>query len=118
MLEIVTLTLFVIGLGGTLFIVFRRLPEVRLISESKVAVWSFPDTVKQYRKIVVSFVIEKVESFSWDLMIQTALSRVRVVVLKIDTRIASRLSTMRERSKKQKEREDYWKRISGLVKEE
>lgn len=116
MLGFIALGLFVIGASCLSYLLIKR---GSLLDEVEGSEWEWLVVLKSYWKKAIKrvgvFLKKMVEGLSWSMMVQKVLSRVRVWILKIDKTVASYLSQIREHSKKQKEREDYWKKVSGSV---
>lgn len=119
MLYFIALGLLVAGVGGVSYLAFSKRDEVEMleVKDSELFLLAKNYIRKAWRKMI-SILSGWVEDFSWNLIIQKMLSRARVNILKIDKMIAASLSRVRERSKKQKEREEYWKKVSGLVEDD
>lgn len=95
MLEIIAIIVFVISLGGVVFIIRRKIPV--LVELQEVAPVSFKVEKERFRLIFM----------------QKMLSKIRLLVLKTDNKTNEWMKRLREKSKENKTKfsEDYWNKL-------
>lgn len=92
-----------IGMGT---IVVLKIPELKKLPRLEKEKKDF------FLKTLFLKLKDKIVNLNWELWVQKILSRIRVWALKIETKTTKLLLKLRERAKKKKENEDFWKKIS------
>lgn len=118
MKEIIALSFLIGSLTGMAVVVFKKIPELKKIEAGSVSIfsstwerWSLLKTkLRDWRK-------RSLELFSWDIIIQKILSQIRIAALRVERRCGEWLSKARERTRREKEREAYWRKLSDLATE-
>ncbi|MGB9743195.1 MAG: hypothetical protein ACPLW9_00545 [Minisyncoccales bacterium] len=100
MLQLVALIIFISSFLGLVFIVYRQLP---ILVQLPVATTSFLNWRERWLKIK-TWPFWK--NFSLEKILQKILSKIRILTLKIDHKIANCLQRLRERIKKKKTEEN------------
>jgi len=99
MLEIIALIILIIGLGGMAVIIVRAIPNLTAISFQEVQ----PDTLAKNNKNPLSKI----------LFLQKILSKLRILILKIDNKTNEWMKRLREKSQENKIKfsNDYWNNL-------
>jgi hypothetical protein len=111
MLEIIFLIIFIIGLFGMGFMVFRKIPDLV----------NLPD--KSFAPISIGQIVSGIKDsnpgsvFSVDVVLQKVLTRVRILILKSDNKTSNWIQSLRQRSKQNKfgENDTYWKDLKKMT---
>lgn len=110
MIELIVIIILVGSLIGIGMIAFRKIPDLV----------ELPETQSTFIPKKIFFELkEKIRNFNYfknfstEIFLQKILSKIRVVALKIENKIASYLQKLRESStkKKVKENDNYWKEL-------
>ncbi len=115
MLETILTIFCFIGFVGMIAIVWQKIP---LISGLPLVL---PEEKKDSLSAVIKEKIEKsppFKKFIPEIFLQKILSKIRVLLLRIEGRVAGRLQKLREKSKRNKEvsEDDYWEELKKLTK--
>jgi len=112
MIEIVALTIFFVSLAGLMIMAFRKVPRLLQLPESGPFVVDWKKLQGQAKGLPF------LKSFSFGLLLQKILSKVRILTLKTEHRTSNLLQKLREDSKRKKFGEDdnYWEEIKKLTK--
>ena len=110
--EVIALIILFGSLIGMGIIILRKIP----------AVAELPEISSEHKQNLFSRLKNKitnihfVKEFNFLLFLQKILSRIMVLTLKIENKVASWLQKLREKSQKQKifEDDNYWKRLKNL----
>lgn len=111
---IATIILFgsLVGMG---IIVLRKIPILAELPEviEKPQEENFISKLKEKIKVLNPF-----RNFSIEIFLQKILSKIRILTLKTESKVASWLQRLRERAqkKKSKENDNYWKEIKKSTK--
>lgn len=118
MVELIALlVLFSSFLGMTIIIVRKipvlaQLPEVPTRFDFKII------------KIKIQKIAEKIKNFkylkipSFEILLQKILSKIRILTLKIENKTGNWLQKLREKTKKKKENDKYWEKLTKSINEE
>ena len=110
MANLIATIILIFSLAGIIIMLFQKIPILA----------GLPKTAKDFsgelfwRKLVGAMKnIPGLKSFSFEIFLQKILSRIRILVLKIENKIAGWLQELRERNQKKKtEQEDnYWQEV-------
>lgn len=113
MLVLIAQIIFIGSLLGMALIIFRKIPvlvSLPEVSQKKEGLLS------QLRKKIGK--ISPFKNFSYDLFLQKILTRIRILILKIENFLLQRLQKLKQSSQKKKiEKEDnYWEEIKKGMK--
>ena len=112
MVQLVSLIVFITSFVILAAIIFRKIP----------ALVQFPETAASqvdWRGVFSKIKNPKIfKNFSFEVLLQKILSRVRVLTLKTDNKTSSWLQRLREKSRKKKFSEDdnYWEKVRKSTK--
>jgi hypothetical protein len=100
---------------------FERIAELPLIKRLVYKIKTSAKAKYLFEKLKGSTLVKKLtpsKKFSLETLLQKILSKVRVLVLKIDHKTSNWLQTLRERAKKRSslEKDNYWKKLKNLTK--
>ena len=113
LIAIIILLCSVVGIG---VIIFRKipvlveLPEVSPRKKRQKVPGFFQKGIEKIKKI------GPFKSFSFEIFLQKLLSKIRILTLKTDNKTSNWLQKLREKSKKEKENDDYWQEIKKSTK--
>jgi len=112
---IATIILFgsLLGMGVLIFRkipVLVELPEVSPRKKKGKAPGFFQRELEKIKKI------NPFKSFSYEIFLQKILSKIRILSLKTENRTFRWLQKLREKSKKEKENDDYWQKLKKSTK--
>ncbi len=121
MIELIATIILVGSLLGIVVILFRKIPVLAELPdyEPSNVVISFPvrwcKNLKEKIKNISVF-----KSFSSEIFLQKILSKIRILSLRVENKIASWLQKLRERSLKEKnlENDNYWEELKKPTNEE
>lgn len=114
MLEIAALIILIVSFLGMLVIFVRKIPTlVALPTEDRTSKDSL--FLKLRDRFWVTRNSHPFKSFSFEIFLQKILSRARILILKIERKIADCLQKMREKSKKEKGigNDNYWTELKN-----
>ncbi len=101
MLELIILIIFILSLGGIVFILARKMPILVQLPQNGTT------GIKEHRIFLV--VTEKIESiysiFKKQIIMHKLLSYAKVIILKVEVKIDQLLHSLRKKVKEQKEKE-------------
>ncbi len=102
MQEIICAILFILSLGGMFFIFFRKAPEIAVFVSQKAALERSEEKKS-----------EPARQFSKNLILQKALTKFRILVLKTDNKTSEWMKLLRQKSKENKVKfsEGYWDKL-------
>ncbi len=116
MKDIIALSFLVGSLTGIGVIVLRKIPELKKIEAPSVSIFSFASKLwSSFKNKLKGWRGKASELFSWNMILQKTLSQIRVVALRVERKTGEWLSRAREKTRKEKEREAYWEKLSGLA---
>jgi hypothetical protein len=100
---------------------FKRISELHLVQSLIHRIKTSAKAKNLFEKLKGSFLVKKLtpsKKFSLEMMLQKILSKVRVLVLKIDHKTSNWLQALRERAKRKStvEKDNYWKKLKNLTK--
>lgn len=100
---------------------FEMIADLRLVKKLVHRIKTSDKAKSLFVKIKESALVRKLtpsKKFSFEILLQKILSKVRVLVLKIDHKTSTWLQTLRERAKKRSslEKDNYWKKLKKLTK--
>jgi len=111
MVELIALIIFFGSFMGISAILYRKIP---LLAE-------LPETSEDF-KLKRRFLLlkEKIKNFktklpSFYIVLQKILSKIRILTLKLESKISNWLQKLREKSTKQKENEKYWTNFKDSI---
>ena len=110
--ELIAIVIFIVSCLGLFFIILKKIPRLlelpEMLSVARVEDEKF---FSEIGKNIKNFPVFK--DFSFNVFLQKTLSRMRILVLKIDNKTFNWLQRLREKSQKKKfgENENYWKDI-------
>ena len=100
---------------------FKRIAELSLVKRLVHKIKTSAKAKGLFERLKGSALVKKLtpsKKFSLEMLLQKILSKVRVLVLKIDHKTSNWLQTLRERAKKRSslEKDNYWKKFKNLTK--
>lgn len=117
MMELIATIILILSLIGIGIILLRKIPVLVELPEkteetSRENLWL---KLKEKIKNIPTF-----KSFSFEIFLQKILSKVRVLTLKIENKMAFWLQKLRERSQKKKteENDNYWQELKKSTNQE
>lgn len=112
MMELIAFIVLSVSLAGLLVITFRKIPQLLQLQETGSLVLDWKKLPGQAKRLPL------IKNFSFDLLLQKILSKVRILTLKTEHRTSSLLQKLREDSKRKKfgENDNYWEEIKKLTK--
>ncbi len=112
--SIAVATLFA-GLLGIVGLLIRKIPALKRVGVVKKRRAGFPALIKKKaRRIIVLSPGKFFGSKFLNIFFQKLLSKIKILSLKIETECNRLLEKTRERTRKGKENEKYWEKISKL----
>ena len=98
---------------GISILIFRKIPVLAKLPQAVLSETRKKDIILNFAKIIKNSAFLK--KFSGELFLQKALSKIRVLVLKIDNKTFHWLQKLREKAQKNKfgENDTYWKEIKN-----
>jgi hypothetical protein len=108
MLELFATIIFFIGFFGMSVIILRKIP---VLVELPIQEIERPKILKIIKERIKAD--GRIKSFSGDVLLQKALSRIRVLILKTDSKTSDWLAKLRQKSIKKKENfsDNYWQKL-------
>jgi len=112
MVEIVSLIIFAVSFTALAVIVFRKIPSLVQLPET---VPSQIDWQGFFSRVKTPKIFK---DFSFEILLQRILSKVRILTLKTDNKTSGWLQRLREKSQKKKfaEDDDYWEKVRKSTK--
>jgi hypothetical protein len=100
---------------------FKKISELPLVKKLVQTIKTSAKAKDLFEKFKESALVKKLtpsKNFSLELLLQKILSKVRVLVLKIDHKTSTWLQMLRERAKRKNtlEKDNYWKRLKKFTK--
>jgi hypothetical protein len=97
-------------MGGMIFVIYRKLPELSSLPEQKFAPVSFKEMVPDLSN--------SKKIFSLEMFLEKMLAKTRILILKSDNKTFKWLQSLREKTQKHKfgENDTYWKDIKNMKK--
>ena len=113
MTELIAIIILVFSLLGMGVIILRKIPILVTLPEvvPKKKKESLISRLKKEIKKINPF-----RNFSYEIFLQKILSKIRILSLKAENRTFNWLQKLREKSKKEKENDDYWQEIKKSTK--
>lgn len=112
MIEIIAIIILVISLFGMVIILFRKVPvlvELPEIAEKPL----LRDFCQKLKEKITNLL--PLKTFSSEIFIQKILSKIRVLTLRIENKIAGHLQKLREKAQKKKA-DNYWQELKKPAK--
>ncbi len=114
-METIIASSFLVGsFAGMVVIALRNISAVRETELSPFSLFSFLAKRWVGFKNRVAHWWKESEIFSWNIILQKILSQIRVAALRVERKTGEWLSRTRQKNRKRKEREEYWKELSRL----
>lgn len=102
---------FFCGLIGIIISVYRKIPLLLEFEKhgQKEKIKIIPEIIKKVKNIPA------VKNFSMDGLLQKTLSRIKIIIMRIENTISVKLMELREKSRKKNAPRDdnYWKELNG-----
>ena len=117
MQDIIALGFLIGSMSGISILVLKKIPELRRVEDTSSFSFESP-SFKGVGHRFKAWYEKFLETFSWQAVIQKILSKIRIVALKVERKTGEWLSRSRKKSRKRKEREAYWKKLSHLADKE
>ena len=115
MIELIATIIFISSFLGMFVIAARKIPEIRELEASDTDFFVWFNAVKQK---IQKNVFSKLEKFQqadfWDIWWQKALSKIKILSLRIESKSTRLLEKSRERNKRKKQDTKYWEKISKI----
>lgn len=113
MAELIVTIILIGSLSGMAVIIFRKIPALAELPETKLE-FDWRGKVNRIKEKIKKW--KYFEKFSLEIFLQKALSKVRVLTLKIESKTAHWLQKLREKSQRKKIQEDdnYWKELKKI----
>jgi len=113
MTELIAIIILVFSLLGMGVIILRKIPILVTLPEvvPKKKKESLISRLKKEIKKINPF-----RNFSYEIFLQKILSKIRILSLKTENRTFRWLQKLREKSKKEKENDDYWQKLKKSTK--
>ena len=113
MTELIAIIILVFSLLGMGVIILRKIPILVTLPEvvPKKKKESLISRLKKEIKKINPF-----RNFSYEIFLQKILSKIRILSLKAENRTFNWLQKLREKSKKEKENDDYWQKLKKSTK--
>ena len=115
MLELIAVIILVCSLIGMGVIIFRKIPVLLTLPEISLQRESFISKIKEKLKKLNPF-----KNFSYEVFLQKILTKIRILSLKTDNKTFNWLQKLREKSKKEKikENDSYWTELKNSIDKE
>jgi len=112
MVILVSLIIFAVSSVVLAIIVFRKIPSLVQLPETVPSQIDWQDFLSKIRTLKIF------KDFSFEILLQKILSKVRVLTLRTDNKTSTWLQRLREKSQKKKfaEDDDYWKKVRKSTK--
>jgi len=119
MKDIIALGFLIGSFSGISALVFKKIPELRKIKADQSPRLTFEtSSLKGAGHRFKNWLEDFFKRFSWQTIVQKILSQIRIAALKVERKTGEWLSRARKKSRKRKEREAYWKKLSHLADKE
>lgn len=110
MAALIATIILVSSLGGMLIILMRKIPVLAELPKSSKTL-----TEESFWRRLVEMIknIPRLKTFSFEIILQKILSRSRILVLRMESRLAGWLQKLRERNqgKKAGQEDNYWQEV-------
>ncbi len=112
MVILVSLIIFAVSSVVLAIIVFRKITSLVQLPETVPSQIDWQDFLSKIRTLKIF------KDFSFEILLQKILSKVRVLTLRTDNKTSTWLQRLREKSQKKKfaEDDDYWKKVRKSTK--
>ena len=112
MVILVSLIIFAVSSVVLAIIVFRKITSLVQLPETVPSQIDWQDFLSKIRTLKIF------KDFSFEILLQKILSKVRVLILRTDNKTSTWLQRLREKSQKKKfaEDDDYWKKVRKSTK--
>ena len=112
----IAIFIFFVSFFGLVFIVIKKIPQLREIPENiqDVREKNFYQKIKN--KVSEEFK-KTFSKISLESFFHKILSKIRIINLKIENKIANYLQQLREKQKRKKENKSYWQKLKETKKE-
>jgi len=121
MIELIATIILVGSLSGIAVILFRKIPVLVKLPDYNSSNTPVSLPVKWCKNLKEKIKnISVFKSFSSEIFLQKILSKIRVLSLRVENKIASRLQKLREKALKKKnlENDNYWEELKKSTNEE
>jgi hypothetical protein len=111
--ELIAIIVLIISLSGIGIIVYRKMPLLLELPKTVSVRFNWKEQLARVKNF------SPLKDFSFEVFLQKILSRVRVLTLKTDNKTSSWLQRLREKSQKNKikEEDNYWEKVKKSTKE-
>lgn len=118
MLELIALALLITSFLGMIGIIFYKIPVLIELPQTEEDKSEKESLFKKLKEKIKEFFILAIKSFPLEKILQKILSKIRILTLKLENRIAIWLQKLREKAHKKKteESDNYWKRLKKIMK--
>ena len=112
MVEVVSLIIFAVSFTVLAVIVFGKIPSLVQLPETVPSQIDWQGFLSRVKTLNIF------KDFSFEILLQKILSKVRVLTLKTDNKTSGWLQRLREKSQKKKfaEDDDYWEKVRKSTK--
>jgi hypothetical protein len=112
MIGLSALIILLLSLAGILVMVFRKIPQLLELPEAGPFIFGWRNISKRAKELKLF------RGFSFEMLLQRILSKVRVLTLRTEHTTSNLLQKMREDSQRKKfeENDNYWKEIKKMTK--
>lgn len=111
MVEIISIVVLALSLGGLLFILWKKMPALTKLPEPEIDFQKF--FAKELKQSLGK--IPVIKKFSYEIYLQKLLSKVRVLTLKTESKTGNWLETLRRKANQNnhvdEKRNDYWNEL-------
>jgi len=114
MVELIATVILIFSLLGIVIIIFRKIPVLLTLPEI---------TVSQEEKLIPKLKrkikeLNPLKNFSYEIFLQKALTKIRILSLKADNKTFNWLQRLREKYQKKKteKKDNYWEEIKKEIK--
>jgi len=113
MLEVIALIILICSLAVTGIILFRKVPLLLELPETAQSQFNWKEQLARIKNLPLF------KDFSFEIFLQKILSKIRILTLKTDSKTSNWLQRLRERSQKNKfkEEDNYWEKVKKSTKE-
>ena len=109
-LEIIFFSILLVSLAGIAFILFNKIPILLKMPESNFKRDKMISSIKENVKRGIRK-IPGAKKFDYELYLQKALSKVRVLTLKTESKTGNWLEKLRKRRNGHNHNDDYWEEL-------
>ena len=112
MFGLIFLIILIGSLVGMGIIVFRKIPLLLELPEAALPQFNWQDPLIKIKNLL------PFRDFSFEIFLQKILSKIRILILKTDSKTSSWLQKLREKAKRKKfgENDNYWQKVKKSTK--